>query len=85
MASDTCACCNHVNQPYEIAQLELQMWMFKPHIRISYATSNHNFMARSASISAAKVHFKVLGPSVSPTLKRSVIAGSLIRQCAHCI
>jgi len=48
------------------------IWMFKPHIRISYATSNHYFMARSASIQAAKVHFKILGPSVSPTLKSTM-------------
>ncbi|KAF8591361.1 hypothetical protein K439DRAFT_1327342, partial [Ramaria rubella] len=48
------------------------IWMFKPNLRISYAASDHYFMARSASIQAAKVHFKILGPSVSPTLKSTV-------------
>ena len=43
-------------------------------MRISYAASNHYFISRSASIHVAKVYFKILGPSVSPTFKRFVTA-----------
>ncbi|KAF8478314.1 HECT-like ubiquitin-conjugating enzyme-binding-domain-containing protein [Gautieria morchelliformis] len=48
------------------------IWMFNPSMRISYATSTHNFIPRCASIQVAKVHFKIPGPSVSPTLKSTL-------------
>ncbi|KIJ23402.1 hypothetical protein M422DRAFT_77237 [Sphaerobolus stellatus SS14] len=48
------------------------IWLFKPHIRISYANSNHKLLARYSSMHAAKVHFKILGPSVSPTIKSTI-------------
>ncbi|KAF8524313.1 HECT-like ubiquitin-conjugating enzyme-binding-domain-containing protein [Hysterangium stoloniferum] len=48
------------------------IWMFKSHMQISYATSNYKLMSRSASVQAAKVNFKILGPSVSPTVKSTV-------------
>lgn len=48
------------------------IWVFKPHMRISYSASSYKFLSRTASVSAAKVHFKILGPSVSPTIKSTV-------------
>jgi len=41
----------------------LLIWLFKPSIRIAYATPTAYAMPKSRSIHAAKVLFKILGPS----------------------
>jgi len=39
------------------------IWLFKPSIRIAYATPNSYAMPKSGCIHAAKVLFKLLGPT----------------------
>lgn len=41
------------------------IWLFKPSMRISYATPTQFIMPRNASIRGAKVLFKILGPSAA--------------------
>jgi len=41
------------------------MWLFKPNIRLSYKASKHYLLPEHGTIQAAKVLFKVLGPSMS--------------------
>lgn len=39
------------------------MWLFKPSIKISYSASTSYAIPKTASIHAAKVLYKLLGPS----------------------
>lgn len=41
------------------------MWLFKPNMRLSYKASKHYLLPEHGTIQAAKVLFKVLGPSLS--------------------
>lgn len=41
----------------------LLVWLFKPSMRMAYATPTEYVLPKNASIHAAKVLFKVLGPS----------------------
>lgn len=41
----------------------LLVWLFKPSMRMAYATPTEYVLPKSGSIHAAKVLFKVLGPS----------------------
>ncbi|KZT69197.1 hypothetical protein DAEQUDRAFT_727102 [Daedalea quercina L-15889] len=43
----------------------LLMWLFKPSMRMSYTTPTEYVLPKSASIHAAKVLFKILGPSAA--------------------
>jgi hypothetical protein len=49
------------------------MWLFKPNMRLSYRASKHYLLPEHGTIQAAKVLFKVLGPSMS-----SMDLGSLL-------
>ncbi|KAF5371675.1 hypothetical protein D9758_003359 [Tetrapyrgos nigripes] len=40
-----------------------QIWLFKPSIQVAYATPRHYTLPKSASMNAAKVLYKLLGPS----------------------
>lgn len=44
-----------------------QIWLFKPSIRIAYMTRRHYAIPRSASMHAAKVLYKIIGPSTVPS------------------
>ncbi len=47
------------------------MWLFKPSIQLAYAIRSQYALPKTASIQAAKVLFKLLGPSEEPAdLKR---------------
>jgi ubiquitin-protein ligase E3 D len=50
-----------------------KMWLFKPNMRLSYKSSKHYLLPEHGTIQAAKVLFKVLGPSMS-----SMDLGSLL-------
>jgi hypothetical protein len=50
-----------------------KMWLFKPNMRLSYKASKHYLLPEHGTIQAAKVLFKVLGPSMS-----SMDLGSLL-------
>ena len=41
------------------------MWLFKPNMRLSFKASKHYLLPEHGTIQAAKVLFKVLGPSMS--------------------
>ena len=42
-----------------------QIWLFKPNMRLAYATPAQYVIPKSGSIRAAKVLFKILGPSAA--------------------
>jgi hypothetical protein len=44
-----------------------QVWLFKPSMRLSYATTAQFALPRTGSINAAKVLFKIIGPENSNT------------------
>jgi len=41
------------------------IWLFNPSIRLSYATSKNIYTPQSGVVRAAKVMYKIIGPSVS--------------------
>ena len=43
----------------------IQIWLFKPAMHLSYATTAQYALPRSDSIYAAKILFKILGPNTS--------------------
>ncbi|KAH9060582.1 HECT-like ubiquitin-conjugating enzyme-binding-domain-containing protein [Lactarius vividus] len=43
------------------------IWLFKPSMRLSYRASKNYLLAEHGTIQAAKVLFKILGPSISDT------------------
>ena len=45
----------------------LQVWLFKPSMRLSYATTAQFALPRTGSIQAAKVLFKIIGPEYNNT------------------
>lgn len=48
-----------------------QMWLFKPNIQLAYTARTHYSLPKSANMHAAKVLFKLVGPSEERTdLKR---------------
>lgn len=49
----------------DIALPSSKMWLFKPNMRLSYKASKHYLLPERGTIQAAKVLFKVLGPSMS--------------------
>ncbi|TFY68125.1 hypothetical protein EVJ58_g1211 [Rhodofomes roseus] len=51
----------------------LLIWLFKPSMRLAYTTPTEYVMPKSASIHAAKVLFKILGPSAVYTDIQSVL------------
>jgi len=44
----------------------LLIWLFKPSIRLAYATPTQYALPRTGSIHAAKVLYKIIGPSAAP-------------------
>ncbi|KAK0480735.1 HECT-like ubiquitin-conjugating enzyme-binding-domain-containing protein [Armillaria novae-zelandiae] len=49
------------------------MWLFKPSIQLAYAIRSQYALPKTASIQAAKVLFKLLGPSEEPTDLKSIL------------
>jgi ubiquitin-protein ligase E3 D len=49
--------------PILVFTILLQIWLFKPSLRLAYATSTPYGIPKSGSIHAAKVLYKVLTPS----------------------
>ena len=47
--------------------LQKQIWLFKPSMRLSYKASKNYLLAEHGTVQAAKVLFKILGPSISDT------------------
>lgn len=45
--------------------ISVQLWLFKPRLPISYTVTKHYAIPGRASISAAKVLFRLLGPAES--------------------
>jgi hypothetical protein len=52
-----------------------QMWLFKPSIRLAYTTPTAYALPQAGCIHAAKVLYKIIGPSISP--------GDLKRYASH--
>ena len=47
--------------------MQKQIWLFKPSMRLSYKASKNYLLAEHGTVQAAKVLFKILGPSMSDT------------------
>jgi hypothetical protein len=45
----------------------LQIWLFKPSMRIAYATPTQYFLSKVGSIHGAKVLYRILGPETAST------------------
>ena len=52
----------------------LLIWLFKPSMRMSYTTPTEYVLPKSGSINAAKVLFKILGPSAAYSDLQSCVA-----------
>lgn len=51
----------------------LLIWLFKPNIRLAYTTPKQYVLPKKGSIHAAKVLFKVLGPSTASTDMKDIL------------
>ncbi|KAF9038366.1 hypothetical protein BDZ89DRAFT_1061342 [Hymenopellis radicata] len=49
------------------------MWLFKPSIPLAYATRSHYSLPKAASMQAAKVLFKLVGPSEEPADLKTIL------------
>jgi len=47
--------------------LRLQIWLFKPSMRISYATTTQYLLSKVGSIHGAKILYRILGPETAST------------------
>jgi len=63
----------------------LLLWLFKPSMRLAYATATHSLIPRSSSINGAKVLFKIIGPGgvPAPDLKTTIDKFPTFAQAEH--
>jgi len=62
-----------------ISHLLLQIWLFKPKIRISYMLPAPYLLPKQGSIDASKVLYRILGPSsTTMALKECVMPDRLV-------
>jgi hypothetical protein len=45
----------------------LQIWLFKPNMRIAYSTPTQYLLSKVGSIHGAKVLYRILGPEIAST------------------
>lgn len=65
------------------ASLWLQIWLFKPSMRIAYATPTQYLLSKVGSIHGAKILYRILGPETASTdLARWVLSESAINSGA---